>query len=214
MNAADAIRESRLVAILRSNDTTHLTAAAEVLADEGVCTIEFPLTRPETLDVISTTVARLGADIYVGAGTVRTIDDAQRAIDAGASFLVAPSLSLAVVSYAQRRAVTMVPGIFTPTEVDHAAQAGVDLVKLFPANSHRPDFVRQLRAPLPDVGVMATGGITLNDAREWLDAGADALGMGSSLFGDGLATGDFSELRRSLRVWRTIERNSLESKRN
>lgn len=204
MNAADAIRESRLVAILRSNDTTHLIAAAEVLADEGIQTIEFPITRPETLDVISATVARLGADVHVGAGTVRTLDDARRAIDAGATFLVAPGLSLPVVEYAHRCAVTMLPGIFTPTEADHASQAGVELVKLFPASSHRPEYLRQIRVPLPDIGVMATGGVTLDDAKAWLDAGAVALGIGSPLHGDSPITGDLAVLRASASRWREL----------
>ncbi|GAB3172358.1 bifunctional 4-hydroxy-2-oxoglutarate aldolase/2-dehydro-3-deoxy-phosphogluconate aldolase [Myceligenerans halotolerans] len=204
MSAADAIRESRLVAILRSNDTTHLASAAEVLADEGIRTIEFPLTRPETLAVVTATATRLGADVHVGAGTVRTIDDARRAIDAGATFLVAPGLSVPVVEYAHQRDVTMLPGVFTPTEVDHAAQAGAELVKLFPANSHRPEFLRQLRAPLPDVGVMATGGVTLDDAGAWLDAGAAALGIGSPLTGDSVTTGKLDSLRTSARSWRAI----------
>ncbi|MBO0611107.1 bifunctional 4-hydroxy-2-oxoglutarate aldolase/2-dehydro-3-deoxy-phosphogluconate aldolase [Myceligenerans salitolerans] len=204
MSAADAIRESRLVAILRSDDTTRLTAAAEVLADEGIRTIEFPLTRPETLHVISTTAARLGTDIHVGAGTVRTIDDARRAIDAGATFLVAPGLSLPVVEYAQQRGVTMLPGVFTPSEADHAAQARAELVKLFPASSHNPEFLRQIRAPLPDVGVMATGGVTLEDAQAWLDAGAAALGIGSPLLGDSLTTGDFDGVRDAARTWRAL----------
>lgn len=201
MSAADAIRASRLVAILRSNDTTHLTAAAEVLADEGIRTIEFPLTRPETLAAITATTTRLGADVHVGAGTVRTIDDARRAIDAGATFLVAPGLSLPVVEYARQRDVTILPGVFTPTEADQAAQAGAELVKLFPANSHRPEFLRQLRAPLPDVGVMATGGVTLDDVRGWLDAGAVALGIGSPLVGAALRTGGLEALRSSTREW-------------
>ncbi|WP_125775459.1 bifunctional 4-hydroxy-2-oxoglutarate aldolase/2-dehydro-3-deoxy-phosphogluconate aldolase [Antribacter gilvus] len=201
MTPARAIRESRLIAILRTSVTAHIVAVAEVLASEGVHVLEIPLTSAESLTAITDTTKQLGERAYVGAGTVRTVDDARRAIDAGAAFLVAPGLSLPVLDYAQKRGVLLIPGAFTPTEVDTAARSGAELVKLFPANSHSPEYVRQLRAPLPDAGLIPMGGITLDDARAWLDAGAVALGIGSPIVGDSLATGMLDTARSNTRAW-------------
>ncbi|MFD6447698.1 bifunctional 4-hydroxy-2-oxoglutarate aldolase/2-dehydro-3-deoxy-phosphogluconate aldolase [Promicromonospora sp. NPDC060204] len=99
-----------------------------------------------------------------------------------------------------------VPGVFTPSEIDAATQAGAEVVKLFPASSHNPKFIRQLLPPLPDAGIMPTGTITREDAREWLNAGAVALGVGSDLVGDSMRTGDYNSARRSAREWLDIVR--------
>lgn len=208
MSPAAAIRESRLIAILRTSVTAHIVAVAEVLAQEGVRALEIPLTSAESLTAITDTAKQLGGHVHVGAGTVRTTDDARRAIDAGATFLVAPGLSLQVLDYAQQRGVLMIPGAFTPTEVDVAAQSGAELVKLFPANSHSPEYLRQLRAPLPDVGIIPMGGVTLDSASAWLDAGAVALGIGSPIVGDSLTTGDLDAVRDSARRWVATVRRS------
>lgn len=208
----DAIRSARLLPILRGHDVDRLVEAAEVLASEGIRALEFPIAGPEILDVVSKVADRLGSTSYVGAGTVRTIDDARRAIDAGASFLVSPSLSVPAIDYAQERGLPFVPGVFTPTDIDIATQAGAEIVKLFPASSHSPRFVRQVLAPLPDAGIMPTGTITRQDARAWLDAGAVAVGIGSDLIGDSLATGDFNGLRASAREWLAIAVGSVRSR--
>ncbi|MBO0607693.1 bifunctional 4-hydroxy-2-oxoglutarate aldolase/2-dehydro-3-deoxy-phosphogluconate aldolase [Myceligenerans salitolerans] len=200
-STAEVIRSARLVAILRGPDADHLAAGAEALVDEGIRVLEFPIAHPEILSVISAVAARLGNAAHIGAGTVRTVADARRALDAGAHFLVAPSLSIPVIDYARQRDINVVPGVFTPTEIDAATQAGAEVVKLFPASSHTPKFLRQLRAPLPDAGIMPTGTITRDDARAWLDAGAVALGIGSDLTSDSLTTGDLAPLRASAREW-------------
>lgn len=208
MSPAAAIRESRLIAILRTPVTAHIVAVAEVLAREGVRALEIPLTSAESLTAVTDTTKELGGHVHVGAGTVRTMDDARRAIDAGATFLVAPGLSLPVLDYAQHRGVLMIPGAFTPTEVDAAAQGGAELVKLFPANSHSPEYLRQLSAPLPEADLIPMGGVTLEDARAWLDAGAVALGIGSPIVGGSLTTGDLDPVRESARRWVATVRRS------
>jgi 2-dehydro-3-deoxyphosphogluconate aldolase/(4S)-4-hydroxy-2-oxoglutarate aldolase len=200
-SAAQAIRDARLLAILRGPDVDRLADVAEVLVSEGIRALEFPIARPEVLSVVTKIANRLGDTGYVGAGTVRTVVDAQRAIDAGAGFLVAPSLSMPVLEYARDRGIGFVPGVFTPSEIDAATQAGADVVKLFPASSHSPQFVRQLVPPLPDAGIMPTGTITREDARAWLNAGAVALGVGSDLVGSGMKTGDYHSVRTAAREW-------------
>lgn len=205
MTAAEvtsAIKAGRLIAILRAARSEHLLAAAQVLVDEGVDVLEFPLTGPHVLGVISEAADTLQGRAFVGAGTVRTVDDARQALQAGASFLVSPSLSVPVVEHALARDTAVLPGTFTPTEIDLALQAGVELVKLFPASAHDPEFVRQVRVPLPRAGVVPTGGVGLDEAAHWLAAGAVALGIGSPLTGDSLETGNVNELRRRVKEWK------------
>lgn len=203
-SAAAAIRDARLLAILRGADVSRLADVAEVLVSEGIRALEFPIAGPEVLHVVTRVAARLGNAAYVGAGTVRNVADAQRAIDAGANFLVAPTTSIPVLEYAQKRGIGFVPGVFTPSEIDAATQAGAEVVKLFPASSHSPQFIRQLLPPLPDAGIMPTGTITREDARTWLDAGAVALGVGSDLVRDGVQTGDYRTVQTSAREWLAI----------
>ncbi|WP_419704600.1 bifunctional 4-hydroxy-2-oxoglutarate aldolase/2-dehydro-3-deoxy-phosphogluconate aldolase [Promicromonospora sp. NFX87] len=207
-SAAQAIRDARLLAILRGADVERLADVAEVLVSEGIRALEFPIAGPEVLSVVTKVAARLGDTAYVGAGTVRNVADARRAIDAGAGFLVAPSMSMPVVEYARERGIGFVPGVFTPSEIDAATQSGAEVVKLFPASSHTPKFIRQLLPPLPDAGIMPTGTITRENARAWLDAGAVALGVGSDLVGDSMATGDYRTVRTSAREWLDIVADS------
>lgn len=199
--ATQAIRDGRLVAILRGSRPDRLVAGALALVEEGVRALEFPLTSPRALEAIGEAARTLDGRVVVGAGTVRTVAHAREAIAAGARFLVSPSLSVPVIEYALARDTAVLPGTFTPTEMATATEAGAELVKLFPAASHQPEFLRQLRVPLPDVGVVPTGGIALETAGAWLAAGAVALGVGSPLTGDCLETGDVSQLRMRARAW-------------
>lgn len=200
--AHQAIRDTRLVAILRGSSTEHLVPAAQILVEEGVRVLEFPLTSPGALTALRRAAEVLDGAALAGAGTVRTVDDARRALDAGARFLVSPSLSVPVIAYARAHDVAVLPGAFTPTEIATALEAGAGLVKLFPAASHQPEFLRQLRVPLPEAGVVPTGGVGLDDAAAWLAAGAVALGIGSPLTGDTLETGDLARLRLRARAWK------------
>jgi 2-dehydro-3-deoxyphosphogluconate aldolase/(4S)-4-hydroxy-2-oxoglutarate aldolase len=205
MSAADvvaAVRRERLVAILRSTRPERLPDAAAILVDEGITTLEFPLTSPDVLPAITEAVRTLGERASVGAGTVRTVDDASRAIAAGAAFLVSPNLSPPVIEHAAAHDVAVLPGVLTATELDTALQAGATLVKLFPAGAFTPDYLRLLRTPYPAAEVVPTGGVGLADAPGWLTAGAVALGVGSPLTGDTIDTGDFAQLRERARAWK------------
>ena len=204
MTAADvdrAIRSGRLVAILRASRPDRLASAAQVLVEEGIETLEFPLTGPGVLEAITDAARTLSGDAFVGAGTVRTVQDARRAVDAGAAFLVSPGLSTDVIEFAREHDVAVLPGAFTPTEIDTALRAGAQLVKLFPATAHDPEFIRQLRVPIPEAALVPTGGVDLDDAPAWLAAGAVALGVGSPLTGPTIENGDWGELRSRARTW-------------
>lgn len=169
------------MAILRSADASGLPAVARALASAGVTCLEVTLTTAGALDALAAIRAELGPDVAVGAGTVVTEDEARDALAAGAEFLVAPVVDTAVVRYAADRGVACYPGAWTPTEVSEAWRAGAAAVKLFPASTGGPAHLRQLRAPLPDIPVVAVGGVAIDEARDYLDAGARAVGIGSPL---------------------------------
>lgn len=205
MSAAEgyqAIRRSRLVAILRASSPDRLVAGAQVLVEEGIQTLELPLTSPGALDAIRRTADLAGDRALVGAGTIRTVDDARRAVDAGARFLVLPALTLPVLEHAVAHDIAVLPGAMTPTEISTALAAGAQLVKLFPAVTLGPEFLRQVLVPLRELAAVPTGGIELEHAQEWLDAGAVALGVGSPLSGEALEYGDVDQLRKRTQSWK------------
>ncbi|MET7736563.1 bifunctional 4-hydroxy-2-oxoglutarate aldolase/2-dehydro-3-deoxy-phosphogluconate aldolase [Streptomyces sp. NPDC005402] len=172
---------TRVMAILRSADASGLPAVARALVSGGVTCLEITLTTAGALDALAAVRAELGPDVAVGAGTVITGDQARDALAAGAEFLVAPVVDTGVVRNAADRGIPCYPGAWTPTEVSQSWQAGAAAVKLFPAGTGGPAHLRQLRAPLPDIPLVAVGGVGIDEARDYLDAGACAVGIGSPL---------------------------------
>lgn len=182
--------EGGVVAVARRLAPADVPAIAEALVAGGIGAFELTLNDPEdaairTLDAAAAHVARTGLALAVGAGTVLSVPAARRAMAAGASFLVAPHLDPEVVAWAVGRGAPMLPGAATPTEVLAAWRAGAAAVKVFPASSLGPSFVRELRGPFPDIPLQPTGGISVANAGEFIRAGAIAVGLGSWLFGGG-----------------------------
>lgn len=181
-----------VVAIGRRISPVDVPAIAEALAVGGVRAFELTLNEPEgdALRAIETAARHATAlDMTIGAGTVLSIEAAERAVAAGATFLVMPNLDLALVAWAAARGIPAFPGCATPTEILAAWRAGAAAVKLFPASSLGPGFVRELRGPFPGIPLVPTGGVTLDSAPAFITAGAVAVGMGGWLVGDGKATG-------------------------
>ena len=181
------IAESGIVAIARHLAPDDVQAIADALADGGIRAFELTLDDPEdvalrALEAAASYVARSSAPIAIGAGTVLSIGVAKRAIGAGATFLVSPHLDPELVRWAAAREVPMLPGAATPTEVLAAWRAGAAAVKVFPASALGSQFVRELRGPFPDIPLQPTGGITVENAGDYIRAGAIAVGMGSWLF--------------------------------
>jgi 2-dehydro-3-deoxyphosphogluconate aldolase/(4S)-4-hydroxy-2-oxoglutarate aldolase len=182
------ISEGRIVAIGRRIDASRAPRIAEALAASGIRAFELTLNEPEAdaLRAIETiALAAPGLGLEVGAGTVLSIAAARRAIDAGATFLVMPHLDVELVAWAAGRGVPAFPGGATPTEILAAWTAGAAAVKLFPASSAGPGFVRELAGPFPHIPLIPTGGVTLETAPQFIGAGAIAIGMGGWLLGDG-----------------------------
>ena len=181
-----------VVAIGRGISAEAVPAIAEALAAGSIGAFELTLNDPEADALRAIDVAvRLAPDLglEIGAGTILSTDAARRAIDAGATFLVMPHVDAGLVGWAAGRGIAAIPGCATPTEILGAWRAGAAAVKLFPASSAGPDFVRELRGPFPRIPLVPTGGITLKTAPAFIAAGAVAIGMGGWLLGDGDAAG-------------------------
>ena len=174
--------ESGVIAVVRAPEAARLRAVARALAAGGVGAVEITLTTPGAISMIGD-LARDDdlSGCAVGAGTVLDEAAARAVIDAGARFVVSPTLDHAVIRACRERAVPCMPGAFTPTEILEAWRAGASLVKLFPAASLGPDFIRDVLAPLPFLRLVPSGGVTLENAAEWIRAGAAAVSVGGAL---------------------------------
>ncbi|WP_433295738.1 bifunctional 4-hydroxy-2-oxoglutarate aldolase/2-dehydro-3-deoxy-phosphogluconate aldolase [Actinoplanes sp. CA-030573] len=186
-----AVVRSGIVAILRAPTADSFAAVADVLIGAGITALEVTLTSRGAIDALAGLRRQLPSTVAVGAGTVLTEDDAKAAIDAGAAFLVSPVLDPSLVASTP---VPFYPGTSSPTEIYEAYKAGAPLVKLFPAAGLGPRFLRDVRGPLPQINVMPTGGIKIEDIADWLFAGAKAVGIGSPLIGDAAQGGSMKAL--------------------
>lgn len=197
MEKLAVIRDTGVVAIMRAQSSDQLIAAADAIKAGGVRAIEVTMTTPGALDVIAEATERYGETVLFGAGSVLDAETARAAILAGAGFVIAPTLSVEMVTLCNRYGVPVVPGIFTPTEALTAWEAGADMVKLFPASVGGPGMVKAILAPLPQLEIVPVGGVNLETASEFIRKGAAALGVGSSLVNQTLLdAGDMAELTR------------------
>lgn len=197
----EVLVQERVIAILRAPDASAFVTVARCLVEEGIRCIEVTLTSAGALQAIDALCRDLGGQVCLGAGTVLTAQDAADAIDAGAAFIVSPGVITPVIDLAARRAVPSLPGAWSATEVINAWQSGATAVKLFPAATGGPDYLRHLRGPLPDVPLVPTGGVAIAAVKEYLDAGAVAVGVGAPLVGRGeLAEPDLRSRARYLRA--------------
>jgi 2-dehydro-3-deoxyphosphogluconate aldolase/(4S)-4-hydroxy-2-oxoglutarate aldolase len=196
-----AITDSGVVAIGRRLAPADVGGVIESLFEGGIRAFELTLDEPQARALEALTAAvrhSLGGGMVIGAGTVLTLDGGKRAVDAGAAFLVAPHLDAEVVSWAAHSGIAMLPGAATPSEVLSAWRAGAAAVKVFPASSLGPSFVRELRGPLPDIPLVPTGGISIENAADFIAAGAVAIGLGSWLFAGGSAASIVDRSRRAV----------------
>jgi 2-dehydro-3-deoxyphosphogluconate aldolase/(4S)-4-hydroxy-2-oxoglutarate aldolase len=172
---------SGVVAVIRARNAQEAINTFQALEAGGVRCIEIALTTPSAFDVIRETSAGAFDCTLVGAGSVLDPESARASILAGARFLVSPTLNRDVISMCARYGVISVPGAFTPTEILSACEAGADVVKVFPARALGPSYIRDILAPIPHLRLMPTGGVGPADMRQYLEAGATLVGMGSEL---------------------------------
>ncbi len=178
----EIIEETGLIAVIRGMPPPVMKEIARALVAGGVRALEITMNSPRPLEMISEVRSVLdGSEIAVGAGTVLDAESARSAILAGAGFIVAPNLDLRVIETCRRYSCPVIPGAMTPTELVKAWEAGADMVKVFPAGVLGADFVRDMKGPLPQIRLVPTGGINLDNAASYIRAGACALGVGGSL---------------------------------
>lgn len=193
-----AVEAAGVVAVIRLKDPEKLRAVVDAIADGGVRALEVTMTVPGAVDLIRALAPTLPSGFLLGAGTVLDADTAKRVIDAGAQFVVSPVLRRATIAACHERGVPAMPGCFTPTEILDAWEAGADIVKVFPATALGPTFFKDVHGPLPQVKLMPTGGVSLDNAGDWIRAGAVAVGVGTALLDAvAIAAGDYDVLRRN-----------------
>lgn len=175
------IEETRVIVVVRGVEPSCISDVAAALLRGGVSVAEVALNTPNALSMIRELNERFSDRMFIGAGTVLDIDDAKQAIDAGASFLVAPSTNRAVIEYAVARGVPMIPGAMTPSEVVTAWKAGATAIKIFPAGTLGLRYIRELRGPLNDVRLVPFGGVDDTNISQYLAAGCYAVGVGSAI---------------------------------
>jgi 2-dehydro-3-deoxyphosphogluconate aldolase / (4S)-4-hydroxy-2-oxoglutarate aldolase len=192
----DPIARSRVVAVVRARSASLFVEVGTVLAEAGVTCIEFTLSSEGAVDALRAFAAQLPRGVAIGAGTVLDAESASAAVDAGATYLISPALCRDVIERGADLGVPVIPGALTPTEILDAWRAGASAVKVFPvAEAGGPAYIRAVLAPLPDVPLIPTGGVEIDDASDYLAAGAFAVGLGGSLVGDLGAGGDLGALR-------------------
>jgi len=196
LKAVSTLREVGIIPIIRASSADVVMPIAEALLQAGVTVAEITMTVPHAIDAIGAVAKRFPDKVLIGAGTVTDAETARRAVDAGAEFIVSPCLVPEVIEAAQRADVAVLPGALTPGEVFAAFRHGADMVKVFPAQSvGGAAYLRALRGPFPDIPLVPTGGVTLENLAEMFQAGAAAVGVGTELISqDALARRDYAAI--------------------
>jgi len=209
-NTVARLREVRIIPIIRASSADAVVPVAEALLQAGLPVVEITLTVPNAIDAIGAVAKRFPGKVLVGAGTVTDAATARRAMDAGAEFVVTPCLVPEVIEAARRADVAVLPGALTPTEVFEAFRLGGDMVKVFPVQAvGGAAYLRALRGPFPDIPLVPTGGVTLENIGEMFKTGAAAVGVGTELISkDALARRDYTAIGALAQEFRAAARQA------
>ncbi|HKU31535.1 MAG TPA: bifunctional 4-hydroxy-2-oxoglutarate aldolase/2-dehydro-3-deoxy-phosphogluconate aldolase [Arthrobacter sp.] len=195
-----------VVAVLRALHAKHYAPVIDALCEGGVLSAELTLSTPGVWDELPRLLDRFGDEVEIGVGTVTTAAEAGTALDLGASYIVTPVMVPEIVELCAESAVPVFPGGLTPTELNAGWAAGATAVKLFPASTVGPGYINQLRGPFPELQVVPSGGIDIEDVPAWIRAGALAVSLGGPLLGDAFKGGDLRDLTaRAHRVRSLVE---------
>ncbi|WEG11879.1 bifunctional 2-keto-4-hydroxyglutarate aldolase/2-keto-3-deoxy-6-phosphogluconate aldolase [Pullulanibacillus sp. KACC 23026] len=202
-----------VVAVLRGDSPEEVVKAAEKAIEGGIKIIEITMTVPFALDAIKTLALNYHSgseeDPIIGAGTILDPETARLAILNGAAFIVSPSLNKETMVLCNRYRVPILPGVSSVKEVQEALECGADLVKLFPGNHFAPSMIKTIKGPYPQVHIMPTGGVSLENLHEWVNAGAAAVGIGSDLTSETYKTGDYELLTKKAEQYVAAYRKAL-----
>jgi len=216
MNKTDVlqrIREVGLIPVVRAESAALAMRAVEAIKAGGVNVLEVTMTVPGAIGVIEQLTKAFGAEVLVGAGTVLDPETADKCLQAGAQFIVSPALNEETIAFCRAQDVAIFPGALTPTEVVRAWNAGADAVKVFPAGAvGGASYLKALKAPLPQIELVPTGGVSLKTAADFIKAGAMALGVGADLVDLGALRDGHDEVvteraRQFLEIVRAARRN-------
>lgn len=199
-NILKRILENPIIAIVRADSADGAMRMAHACIEGGVTALEVSFTTPNALGIIKTLAKDYGKDVLVGAGTILDPETGRLAILEGAQFILSPSFDTNVVRLCNRYQVVSMPGVGTATEVVSAMEAGADIVKVFPGDVFGPEYLKALRAPLPQAPLMPSGGVTLQNLQAWFANGAVAVGVGGSLTGPAVH-GDFAAVTDNARAF-------------
>ena len=186
------LSDSPVISVIRMNNTSKLMKVIEALSNGGVKFLEITFTTPNAIDVIKEVSKKVSSDCIVGAGTVLDPETARAAILAGAKFVIGPALNVEIIKMSHRYDVMVAPGAFTPTEILTAWDYGADIVKVFPATELSPKYFKDIKGPFPHIRVLPTGGVSVDNASEFIKAGAFAVAVGTDLLDkEAIATDKF-----------------------
>ncbi|MDQ0112019.1 bifunctional 4-hydroxy-2-oxoglutarate aldolase/2-dehydro-3-deoxy-phosphogluconate aldolase [Paenibacillus harenae] len=177
----DLLLKHKIVAILRGIEDKHADNAAQALIDGGIHMMEITMNTDGAAAMIERWRNKFDGKAAVGAGTVLDVTLAERAVAAGAQFIISPNLDEEVIAFGRERGISVWPGVMTPTEIVRALKAGAEAVKLFPMGTLGVGYLKEIRGPLDSVPIMATGGVDLHNIADYFKAGANAVGMGGKL---------------------------------
>lgn len=202
LDIASILLRSRLIGIVRSATPVDLVEVCRSLFVGGVRCVEITLNSPGALHAIERVRADLPAGCVIGAGTVLDADTAKQALAAGAQYIVTPIVDLPTIELVRSRNIPILPGAYSPTEIYTAWRAGATMVKMFPAANLGTSYVKEVLLPLPEIRLCPTGGVNLANARDWLDVGAAAVGVGTSLMPrEMISGGDFTGITKLAMQW-------------
>ncbi len=197
-----SMKAGGVVAVLRADRPDALVEVAQAIGRGGIGAIEITMTTPGALDVIGECANRLGGEFLLGAGTVLDPETARAAILAGAEYIVTPTLNPDVITLCRRYDKIVIPGALTPTEILTAWECGADIVKVFPASAVGPRYFKDVKGPLPQIDLMPTGGVDLENAGDFIRAGACAIAVGGNLVDKAaVAAGDWQVLTDTARKY-------------
>ncbi len=175
------IIDSGVIAVIRLKNKSSIKNVVNALVKGGIKCVEITMTVPDADQIISELDKEFQDSIILGAGTVTKSEDAQMLISNGAKFIVSPILNMDIIKTCNKADIVCIPGCFTPTEIFNAWNSGADIIKVFPATSLGPRYIKDLLAPFPEIKLIPTGGVSIDNAGEWILAGAAAVGIGSNL---------------------------------
>ena len=195
MTSASRIQDGHVVAVVRLDDLSKAVELTRALAAGGVTSVEFTFTNPRAAEVITTVRDAVGDSAFIGAGTVLDAETARIAILAGAEYIVTPTFRPATIQMCRRYSIPTVIGAFTPTEILSAWESGADFIKVHPASLGGPKYFKDVLAPFPHIKLIPSGGVTLDNAADFIKAGAVAVGLGSALVDPKtIASGDWAAI--------------------